>query len=141
MKVYIVTSGSYSDYHIDAVTLDKDQAERLAQAVTDYGWDEGHVTVWDTDDFKIIDDGMKLYYVMIFLNETGCDISRISIQETSPISSLTHQSLAFIDHSKFDESNGGGNIQFGVRARDEEHAKKIAYDKFAEWKAQKEGLV
>lgn len=67
MKVYIVTSGCYSDYHIDAVCLDKDQAERLAQAI--YGWDEGHVAEWDTDDFKIIDDGMKLYHVVIRLSE------------------------------------------------------------------------
>ena len=29
MKVYIITEGDYSDYHICAVTLEKKQAEQL----------------------------------------------------------------------------------------------------------------
>ena len=32
-------------------------------------------------------------------------------------------------------------IIFRVRAEDEESAKKIAYDRFAMWKAEKEGVV
>jgi hypothetical protein len=35
MKVYIVTSGCYSDYHIDRVFLDKSKADHYAEGVSD----------------------------------------------------------------------------------------------------------
>ena len=46
MKVYIITSGEYSDYSIDAVTLDKEEAERMVNVFPQESIEE-----YDTDDF------------------------------------------------------------------------------------------
>lgn len=29
MKVYLITSGDYSDYHVDYVKLDREEAEKI----------------------------------------------------------------------------------------------------------------
>lgn len=53
MKVYVITQGCYSDYHICAVTLDKDKAERLQKmysAKDSYYSDNTEIEEYDTDD-------------------------------------------------------------------------------------------
>lgn len=55
MKIYIVTSGSYSDYGIDAVFTDKEKAEHYAEWKYD-----ARVEIYDTDE---VDDVEEVYYV------------------------------------------------------------------------------
>lgn len=50
MKVYIVTSGFYSDYHIDAVFLDKAQAEYYCAL---HNLEDAHIEEYDTDEHVI----------------------------------------------------------------------------------------
>ena len=38
MKVYVVTAGLYSDYHIAKVFTDKDKAEELCRCVNAQNW-------------------------------------------------------------------------------------------------------
>ena len=138
MKVYIVTSGEYSDYHIDAVCLDREQAEKLAQVVTDNTCGTGHVREWDTDQFKIIDDGMRVFHIYIYLSDDKREIDDIFVGRlNSSFEVFTTKKNKFEDRS--DENIP--LLVMTIRAKDEEHAKKIVYDKFAEWKAEKEGLV
>ncbi len=40
MKIYIITKGSYSDYHICNVTTDYDKAKRYKEAYSD-NWGGG----------------------------------------------------------------------------------------------------
>lgn len=47
MKVYVITSGEYSDYHIDAVSLNKDDADIMARHVG------GMVEEYNTDDYCV----------------------------------------------------------------------------------------
>lgn len=56
MKVYVVTSGEYSDYHIDAVFIDRDLAYKYAtvRQLKDK-WSGYDVETYDTDDIKIAD--------------------------------------------------------------------------------------
>lgn len=35
MKVYVITSGEYSDYGIEAVCLDKDKAEQICATINE----------------------------------------------------------------------------------------------------------
>lgn len=51
MKVYIVTTGSYSDYQIQRVLTDKERAEKLAAAwdATSF-YDRAQVQEWETDE-------------------------------------------------------------------------------------------
>lgn len=52
MKVYIVTSGEYSDYGIDRVFTDKENAE-LYCAMHESDYDQPTVEEWDADDVEI----------------------------------------------------------------------------------------
>ena len=56
MKVYIVTEGCYSDYHIEAVFLDKQKAESYI-----VGWDGYHIEEFETADDTVKDIGDVLY--------------------------------------------------------------------------------
>ena len=49
-KVYIVTAGIYSDYHICAASLDKEHAEILAEKYTDR-FDKAVIEEYELDEF------------------------------------------------------------------------------------------
>jgi hypothetical protein len=51
MKVYVITRGEYSDYHICAVALDRQRAERLKVIYTG-GWDQAEIEEFDTESDK-----------------------------------------------------------------------------------------
>ena len=48
MKIYVITKGCYSDYHICAVATDPEQAEKLAKIFSDR-YDEADVEEFDTE--------------------------------------------------------------------------------------------
>ena len=50
---YVITSGCYSDYHICAVTLDRNKAERLKKLYScKYDGDSTDIEEWDIDDLN-----------------------------------------------------------------------------------------
>ena len=51
MRVYVVTSGEYSDYHIDAIFTDNEQAE-LYCATHERTLDNPYIEEWETDEVK-----------------------------------------------------------------------------------------
>lgn len=82
MKVYIVTAGSYSDYHIEKVFTDKDKAEEFAK----WCYDSNGVDEYDTEDdinvgkyyqihitYKAYDNGKSETPVVNILNRADCD--------------------------------------------------------------------
>lgn len=126
MKVYVITQGIYSDYQICAVTLDKQEAERLARIYRD-GCDLGRVEEYDTDDHQPLLQGRNPYTVL-FYTDTG------------------HTSVYF------KENPGAFNpgIELGycrnvdrvnLYAADGEAALKIAAEKRAQARAEMEGLI
>ena len=52
MKVYIVTQGEYSDYHIEAVFTDKEQA-KLYCAVHKPTYDPCEISEWEADEVQL----------------------------------------------------------------------------------------
>lgn len=66
MKVYIVTSGEYSDYQIEKVFLDKAKAEEYSKkATTDHYGESYDVEEFDTDDNM---DMSRMPYQVKFYN-------------------------------------------------------------------------
>lgn len=61
MKIYVITSGCYSDYHIDAVTDDKDRAEFLKLKFSDE-YDEANIEEYDTDEYRVEGMPNQLYW-------------------------------------------------------------------------------
>lgn len=130
MKIYVITKGSYSDYHICAVTTDKEKAERLVLFYTDR-WDEAKIEEFEED--EIPDDYMPIYFVQ-YKNGKWCVNKR-------GIGSPDYE----YEHAFFDRDYIRGTYDFNcfycdVMADDEEHAIKIARDLYAKKKAELMGL-
>ena len=111
MNVYVITNGCYSDYHIVAVTIDKDNAKRFVDAGL------GEIEEFETDTC-ILPQGMLPYRVVI--DNCGCVWS-------------CHVSEFFFEDLDEDDHKGGkmmpnGNFIWSGFARDKDHAIKIAND-------------
>lgn len=118
MKVYVITKGCYSDYHIVGVSLDKARAEEIANAVSEEPESlyKAYVEEYDTDAFVT---GFR-YHVSYDRGDWSASIDDYD----------DHQS----NHAYNDRS-------FVVYAKDERHAIKIAQDMRAEYLAKEKGVV
>lgn len=122
-KVYIITKGEYSDYHICAVTMDKSRAEYLKRLMSST-WSEASIEEYVLNEVKESGD---LYYV-----------------------EFPEDSQPTIRIDEYDGFGGYGDtpcvedcfepVRICVRSKDEKHAMKIAQDEYAKWKAEKEGV-
>ena len=135
MTVYVITKGDYSDYHICAVSTDKKKAEVLRKAFDDKdGWREARIETYETNQFLTeIESGMKLF--------------ECAMKDDVEMSVSTYMSdLDYIDDLCFrvrEYSKGYMAPGYGVYvwAKDSDHARKIAADKIAEYKARKARVV
>lgn len=62
--IYVVTSGIYSDYKIEAVFSNKEDAQYLANIITNNSWPEGRVEEYSLDEYSKqgIDDNAYWYF-------------------------------------------------------------------------------
>ena len=127
MVVYVITSGDYSDYHICAVTLEKEKAEELRKIYTDR-WNEGQIEIFDTDDYYV--ENGRFYRVTF---ETH---SYIKVEEILPVELKDRNKVWKLKNPKTYQTI----YSVRVKAKDEEHAKKIASDLVAQYKAQEQGI-
>ena len=120
-KVYIVTAGDYSDYHICAASLDKARAEILAEKYTD-SYDEATVEEYELDEFFGEAEQGYFWYWCWCKIENGM-FGQVKVRQLDSygnglvgkvVKSLRHEQL-FVD----------------VLAENDEHARKIAAEKFA----------
>lgn len=115
MKVYVLTEGEYSDYHVVTVKLEKGQAEKLARIHPDWEVEE-----YDTDEITIKESYMYRVYVY---DEGVASAKTINddCYETMP----THIDRGWpcLDHWEVD-----------VRAEDADHAIKKGVDRIAQYK-------
>lgn len=123
MKIYIVTSGSYSDYSINAVFSSRKKAEAAIELLQE----DAEIEEWTVD--AIPSDGRLPYWVRMHSDGNVESVSR------------EHSFYMMRDAPRITRIAGGG--QYGgmynchVYARDEAHAVKIASEKRREWKALK----
>lgn len=125
MKVYVITKGSYSDYSIYGVAVNKEMAETLRKHVSDR-YEDANIEEYDTDEYKPLTEGKKPYAVA--LNENG--ICRALYEVTYDI----HDCKGKVRNNK---QKGETMYTVYLWATDEEHALKIARDKIAEYKYRK----
>lgn len=113
-EIYIVTSGSNSDYSIDRVFTDKEKAEEFVEFVNTHTsrYDQCGIETWQTDEpFSVPPKGLKRFYVFMHKNGNGARA------QTNPA----------------DKTRQDGVFKYGkqecicavVEARDEKHAIKI----------------
>lgn len=134
MKVYVITKGSYSDYHICTVTLDEQEAERLAKIYTD-SMDTAYVEEWDTDEHQPLLSG-RLPYIVRFHNGKN---ARTSVYRYTG-SEKNFEPCVLLDNSIWWGSDNTAD-EVKLYAADSEAAVKIATEKRAQARAEKEGIT
>lgn len=136
-KVYILTAGKYSEYHVVGATLDRKQAELACKV---YGL-KNSVPV-DPDDYDPLDDPIRIeeYDLDLFDGIKEKDhVYRVSISRNG--CSVEEENGEGYFHPINDEDMIWGEYEITVAAKDEAHALKIAQDKRAEYLARKEGIT
>lgn len=131
MKVYVITCGSYSDYHICAVTLDPERAEQLQDRFTDR-WDEARIEEYDTDKYDILPKGKNLYVVTFYESDCAPIVREIECQDLF----IDDLNVVSDDDNKYFEQE----CSVTVAAKDEDSAIKIAAEMRAEYYAAKYGI-
>lgn len=124
MKIYVITKGCYSDYHICAVTEDKYKADLLVKRFTD-NREEAHIEEYDTDDYAVL-----LSNNVYFCRQRKGEEIKIRLSTGDYIN----------EHTLSVKGCCGGTLYMHVIARNEEQALKIALDRFAKYRAEEMGL-
>ena len=123
-KVYVITKGSDSDYHICAVTMDRSRAENLTKLL-DGEWHDANIEEYIPDEAK---ENGNMYYVDFPDDEP-------------PRSGLDEFDGAYAAPNGPCVLDWYNPIRVYVRAKDEQHAMKAAQDEYARWKVEKEGIT
>lgn len=128
MKIYVITQGEYSDYHICGVAVDEERAEAIRRHY-DREWEPAEIEEYDTEDYENANLGI-LYTVRIGRNG-----------ETNIVGELPGTiNERFMRNDYYFAGLGYDEFVMGVVARDPEYAKKIAQDTRAKALAEKQGL-
>lgn len=126
MKIYVITQGCYSDYHIIAATTDEEKAKMIAAKFDEVG-DETNIEVYDDADNVVYE--RPAWVVRFSSSGEVRDIcpADYDFQYQRVIEGAIHKVIS-------------DNILVYVSADTKEAAIKIASEKRAMWLAQKEGL-
>lgn len=126
-KVFIVTSGSYSDYNIDAVFDTKEKAEAYIKSFGQYDQDFNDIEEYDLNP-KTRTRGRKgMFAYHVRMTE--------ALEVKSCFSGESYEDLADNKECFYTEYYKPFMLDCYVWARDKEHAIKIAVDKAREIKA------
>lgn len=136
MKVYVITKGEYSDYHICAVVENKAKAELLKEALTDK-WEEPYIEEYDTEDVNI--DGYLKYDE--YLVEQDITTGEMDVCKLEKSTDFICASQVIDDESRgYQCPEKANKLTTVVYADDAKGAIKIASDIFAKYRAEKCGL-
>lgn len=130
-QVYLVTSGSYSDYHVVGVFSTKENAEAHVRAFSfhagrSYGDDYMRIEEHELDPMhEDVQAGMIPYFLRI---EKNGDVTDCHIQTGS---------FGFPDTECHPDVRG--SLYTHVLAKDEEHATKITNERRVRWLAENGG--
>ena len=129
MKVYVITMGEYSDYHICGVALNKEDAEILKRRYSSK-WDTARIEEYDTENSRPILDGKTAYEVRFLENGNVSNVrSDVGLEYFEPSIELLNP----INWS-------GVSVRVYLFADSTESAIKIASEKRAKFLAKKIGL-
>ena len=136
MKVYVITSGEYSDYCIRTVALSREKAEQICAMLNSekrYYCDVATIEEYDTDELQCdANEDVGLCYEEAFNYKT---LKNIYFDE--PFYSFARNEI------KREISGRGYEILIAAtfpKDMPQEKARKIMKDRVAEWKAEREGL-
>jgi hypothetical protein len=125
-NIYVLTEGSYSDYHIVGVYSTKELAEE-AQSL----YNGSQIEEYDLDNIPEHPPGMSAWFVGI----SDGKLDDIYTTQTSPFNEIIPR--------EYEYEYPNGRISYSVYcwAVDENHAEKIALDKYYQHQATKAGIA
>lgn len=126
MKVYVITKGAYSDYHICGVAVDKNMADKIAEGCSS-DYDEAMVETYDTEDFSPLLKGGSVFFTRLTY-----DNNEIEIREENDWDYIAGKINRVVPMFR-----NMGCFTYVV-AQDEEHARKIGSDILFQYKYEKE---
>ena len=135
MKVYIITMGEYSDKYNFGVTLDKEKAESYVERFNaENKWKSAYVEEHEMDDW---DDDRLIFYVVVKRDGVKA--------EATDYATDTNNVKPYMEYFRtgprlFDIKEKQTGYYVYVKAKDNDHAVKIACDLVAEYKAREAGL-
>lgn len=130
MIVYIVTEGVYSDYHIEAVFTDRNQAELYVASHSNV-YSEYIIEEWAVDEDKIEGDSVRYLYDFLL---DGC------MGLTEPHYVLKYDVNTRADYIRRMYRYPDLCYLIVLDERNDEKALKIAQDEYAKRKAIKKGV-
>lgn len=136
MKVYLITSGKYSDYHVDAVSLNEQEADRICATLNNNRPLDMFCEVeeYDTDGIKVItQEEIKTRFRMRVEYKDG---EERWFNEMGIVS----ENLNDISVKRY---GGSDKIEITAtlpRGTTEDKARKIMLDRIAEFKAQRANI-
>lgn len=136
MKVYLITSGKYSDYHVDAVSLDEQEADRICATLNNNRPLDMFCEVeeYNTDDIKVItQDEIKTRFRMCVEYKSGKErwFDKMGI---------VSEDLNEISVKRYGSSDKIEITSTLPRGTTEDKARKIMFDRIAEFKAQRANI-
>lgn len=144
MTIYVVTSGEYSDYHIDAVFTDRRQAELYCAATdsrrAEWDYDSCSIEEYETDGARL--EGEVYYGISFYAHIYGDSLDITSVDQTYSLKPV----VADIRSGHTPLYNYISGVIPVIKAynadNDAEYVqmKKIVTDYWAKMQAEKEGL-
>lgn len=126
MKVYVITKGEYSEYHICAVSTDKEKANMLRDKYSN-GDNCAYIEVFDTEK-----EEMVLKYEHIYMCKYHNKNHEIDVN--------LRLTFDYVYPQDFNVKKAKYGLYTYVLANTLEDAIKIASDKFAKYRAENMGL-
>jgi Fe2+ or Zn2+ uptake regulation protein len=125
-NIYVLTEGSYSDYHIVGVYSTKELAEE-AQSL----YKDSQIEEYDLDNIPEHPPGMSAWFVKI----SDGKLDDIHASQVSPFDQTVPR------ENEYKYPNGRTTYTVYCWAVDKEHAEKIALDKYYQHQATKAGIA
>lgn len=122
MKVYIVTSGNYSDYYIERVFSTREKAQ-------EYLDHRGNAERANIEEYNLDEEtprGVFGYIVLFYLGTGEAETSLVQ---------LSNNSYTRKDSVSYHESSGSKTMRFILEAKDSVHAVKIASERLMQIRA------
>lgn len=122
MKVYVITKGDYSDYHICGVAVDKNMADKIAEGCSS-SYEDAEIEVYDTEEFSPLLKGGSVFFIRL-------------TYDNNEIESREENDWDFVLNriNKVDTMFRNAGCFTYVVAEDEEHARHIGADKLYQYK-------
>lgn len=135
--IYVITQGSYSDYHVCSATTDPVRAEELRKFYTDR-WDEAQIEEYidGAPEAGELENLKPIWLVTYHANLSGgfwkCKLAHYTNENKPNEYGMSDPELI--------RNIGDLIFKAYVSAPDEDHAFKIAKDQYAKMKAERLGL-